>query len=259
MLIPNEITQLVAGSGNNFHARVARWLRDNGWHVAISPYYMDQTQNKAREIDLIAERLWPIDDQFGRPAADLAVRLFVECKFLPAHSVFWMTDKNMSTAEALVCRDRRFDSNHSFTKKHHYLATSPTVAKLFATSGKGQEAEPFYKALNQSLNALVAMRGRPTSSAGSGQRGSSPRFVLDYPVVVCSSFDQMFSVDFFAEPAPQPITTNFQLELRYAYIDGSGAQRDDDFLLDFVEFAQIETFINAIAEDAQIAAFLASS
>ena len=60
MTIPAEVTQLIKTSGNNFHAKVARWFRTNGWHIVISPYYMDQTQNKAREIDLIAEKLWPV-------------------------------------------------------------------------------------------------------------------------------------------------------------------------------------------------------
>ena len=259
MSIPSEITQLVAGSGNSFHAKVARWLRSDGWHVVISPYYMDQTQNKAREIDLIAEKLWPIFDAFGRPVAGLAVRLFVECKYIPTYSVFWMTDKNLLAAEALVCRGGHFRPNNTYTSKHHYLATSATVAKLFATSGKGQEAEPIYKALNQSLNALVAMRGRSISLPEAKKRGSIPRFVMEYPVVVCSSFDQMFSVDFFSEPTPKQIVKNFQLEVRYAYVDSVGGQCEDDFLLDFVEFAQIDAFTTAIAEDAKVAAFFAGS
>ncbi len=48
MAVPNEVSELIKNSGNNFHAKVACWLSDNGWHVVVSPYYMDQTQNKAR-------------------------------------------------------------------------------------------------------------------------------------------------------------------------------------------------------------------
>jgi hypothetical protein len=58
VVIPQEVLQLVRSSGNNFHAEVARWFHANKWHIVISPYYMDQTQNKAREIGLIAERRW---------------------------------------------------------------------------------------------------------------------------------------------------------------------------------------------------------
>ena len=60
MSVPDEITKLIDNSGNNFHAKVARWLSNDGWHITVSPYYMDQSQSKAREIDLIAEKAWPI-------------------------------------------------------------------------------------------------------------------------------------------------------------------------------------------------------
>jgi hypothetical protein len=174
-------------------------------------------------------------------------------------SLLWARRRQWSTAEALVCRGGHFRPNNTYTSKHHYLATSATVAKLVATSGKGQEAEPIYKALNQSLNALVAMRGRSVSIPEAKKRGSIPRFVMEYPVVVGSSFDQMFSVDFFSEPTPEQIVENFQLEVRYAYVDSVGGQCEDDFLLDFVEFAQIDAFTTAIAEDANVAALFAGS
>ena len=57
MGVPAEVSELLKDSGNNFHAKVACWLNDHNWHVIVSPYYMDQTQNKAREIDLIEEKL----------------------------------------------------------------------------------------------------------------------------------------------------------------------------------------------------------
>jgi hypothetical protein len=103
MPVPDEVLKLVAESGNNFHAKVARWMQADGWHVTVSPYYMDQTQNKAREIDLVAEKLWPVMDTFGRTIDDVAVRLFIECKFIPSYSVFWFTDKDKESAEKLVC------------------------------------------------------------------------------------------------------------------------------------------------------------
>ena len=81
MTIPKEVTELIQSSGNNFHAKVARWLAASGWHVVVSPYYMDQTQNKAREIDLVAEKTWPIQDSFGRAVDNIAVRLLVEKSF----------------------------------------------------------------------------------------------------------------------------------------------------------------------------------
>jgi len=73
MPVPETITKLIEGSGNNFHAKVARWFTEHGWAVAVSPYYMDQTLSKARELDLIVEKAWPINDRYGRATGDVVV------------------------------------------------------------------------------------------------------------------------------------------------------------------------------------------
>jgi hypothetical protein len=236
--IPDEIFKLIGSSGNSFHAKVARWLSGNGWHIIVSPYYMDQTQNKAREIDLIAEKLWIIRDMFDQPLDYLAVRLFIECKFVPSHSVFWFAERDQESAENLVCSGGPFRADNFYTKKHHYLSQNTKVAKLFASSAsKASENEPFYKALNQALNAMVSMKRQSVSVPVLKETGRSAKVVLEFPVVVCSSFDQMYSVDFDAESQPESIKDIFQLEVRYAYIDSKSTQRNDYFLLDFVEFS----------------------
>ncbi|MBK6850463.1 MAG: hypothetical protein IPG93_02345 [Burkholderiales bacterium] len=258
MTTPKEVVDLVKGSGNNFHAKVARWFQSDGWHTTISPYYMDQTQNKAREIDLIAEKSWPIENIFGHWQGDVVVRLFIECKYVPSYSVFWFTDKHQGEAHKLVCSSGIFPDSNQYTNKHHYLVHSPKVAKLFASNvQKGQELEPFYKALNQALNALVSMRYKP-SLLPQVQKSRGAVVALDFPVVVCSSFERLWGVDFFAEAEPQQLTENFQLEVRYAYADANGTSRDDYFLLDFVEFNQLSAFAEAIAEDAKVAAYMSS-
>ena len=259
MDVPDEISKLVGNSGNKFHAIVARWFSAKGWHVVVSPYYMDQTQSKAREIDLIAEKLWPVPDTFDHHVGHVAVRLFIECKFVPSYSVFWFADKDRESARDLVCARGHFQPDNIYTEKHHYLAKGAKVAKLFATSvSKAQENEPFYKALNQALNAMTSMSDRPISIPSLKKKQESPLATIEFPVVVCSSFDQIYSVDFHSDSKPEPVVENFQLEVRYAYIDGRNNQRDDYFLLDFVEFSQLEKFSEVISEDAGTAAFFAS-
>lgn len=142
MPTPLSVTQLVEGSGNNFHAKVARWFHAHGWYTAVSPYYMDQSQAKARELDLVVEKLWPINDSFGNHLGDVVVRLFVECKFVAAEAVFWFAPKDVPAARKLVCNSRPFREDNTYTDKHHYIATCPNVAKLFASSNsKAQENE----------------------------------------------------------------------------------------------------------------------
>lgn len=251
--IDEKIYDLIKKSGNSFHATVARWFSDNDWHVVVSPYYMDQTQNKAREIDLVAEKLWPVDK--SGPQDYVAVRLFIECKFVASPSVFWFAEKDRKSAQELVCvASSPFRANNIDIQEHHYLAQSSKVAKLFATDArKAPENEPFYKALNQVLNAMVSMRKKPISTPAV-KKFRSQQAVLEFPVVVCSSFDQIYSVDFYTGSQPKPIEDNFQLEVRYAYIDRNNKQRDDYFLLDFVEFNQLGQFAAAIDRNAKIAA-----
>jgi hypothetical protein len=255
MAIPDEVSNLIKNSGNNFHAKVARWFSANNWHVVVSPYYMDQTQNKPREIDLMAEMLWPVNDMHGRHLDYIAVRLFIECKYVLSPSVFWFAEKDQVSAKRLVCGKGSFRKNNIHTDRHHYLTQSLKVAKLFATStSKTAENEPFYKALTQTLNAMVSMTIRPFSIPRLKELRNPPCENIQFPVVVCNSFDKIYSVDFNTESQPELIKDNFQLEVRYAYLDINNTQRDDYFLLDFVEFNQLEKFTEAITRDADIAA-----
>ena len=259
MTIPKEIVELVSSSGNNFHAKVARWFTEHGWHVVISPYYMDQSQSKAREIDLVAEKLWPVEDSFRNKKDDIAVRLFIECKFVATDAVFWFADKDRDSALELVCANGSLPRDNFYTNKHHYLSQSPRVAKLFSSSNtKAAENEPFYKALNQALNAMVSMRGQPVTIPTARKTQRFPMAILEYPVVVCSSFDRIYAVDFNADSDPEPINENFQLEVRYAYVDRHESQWNDYFLLDFVAFDKLAEFEKAIDAGASAAAFLAS-
>lgn len=260
MPAPEAILKLVQNSGNSFHSKVARSLVDLGWHVVVSPYYLDQTQGKAREIDLIAEKIWPFFDNFGRPAGDIAVRLFIECKYVPSYAVFWFADKDKKAAKDLVCRGSPFREDNTYTDKHHYLTHSPRVAKLFASAGsRTGENEPFYKALNQALNGMVSLRGQALSLPEiKRSRQSYPSVILEFPVVVCNSFSSIYSANFDNDSEPTPLTENFQLEVQYAYADRQQNQRDEYFLLDFIEFDQMAQFMELIEEDATSAAYLAS-
>lgn len=259
MTAPKEITDLISTSGNTFHAKVARWFSQQGWHVEISPYYMDQTQGKAREIDLVAEKI--VADIQDFPSAlkgQVAIRLFIECKFVATDSVFWFADKDRISAKNLVCKSGGFRENNSYTDQHHYL-TKNRVAKLFAsTNNKNSENEPFYKALNQALNGMVSMLGR-SLAIPKVHKSRLPIEVLEFPVVVCSSFARLYEMDFFADSEPQPITENFQLEVRYAYADRSGNPRNDYFLLDFVAMEKLGEFVKSIEKDGDLSAYLSSN
>ena len=162
--------------------------------------------------------------------------------------------------EELVCSSGGFRKDNSYTAQHHYLASGNRVAKVFAsTNARGQEAEPFYKALNQALNGLVSLRVQPTSAATSSRGADRVLAILDYPIVVCSSFAFLYAADFDGQHEPSEIRDNFQLEVQYAYIDPSGRTKDNLFVLDFVEYEKLAQFIASIQRDAEIAGYLSSS
>lgn len=256
--VPIQVQQLVDSSGNSFHARVARWFRDAGWHVRVSPYYLDRSQEKAREIDLVVEKAVEIRNFANRFEGDVVVRLFVECKFVAGHTVFWVAERDQSAAEALVVSSPPFRADNAYTRKHHYLADAP-VAKLFAAEqSRGAEFEWMYKALNQVLNAQTSMLGQSVTIPQL-QRYKARKVVLNFPVVVCSSFERIFRTDFFEAGAAQKVNDNFQLEVSYAYTDVQGTPRDGYFLVDIVEFEQLEALAVAVLNDAQVASYLAAS
>ena len=130
-----EIEALVNESGNSFHCRVANYLKEKGWHTHVSPYYMDSATSKPREIDLIAEKSWPYYGFKGKNGA-VIIKLFIECKYIPQANLFWFSDKDVASAKQWVIANTPLRENNIFTERHHYLATNPKVAKLFATPVK---------------------------------------------------------------------------------------------------------------------------
>ena len=91
----------------------------------------------------------------------------------------------------------------------------------------------------------------------SPEAGHSVRVVLLPSSADCRSFEQLYAVDFFDESTPSQINDNFQLEVQYAYMNNVGKQRNDYFLIDFVEYERLESFASCIDEDARAAAYLA--
>src|SRR3990167_10379428 len=116
--------------------------------------------------------------------------------------VFWFTSKKRKAVEGVVCNSGHFRENNLYTNQHHYLV-GDRVAKLFTSSNnRGKEGEPFYKALNQALNGLVSLRTQPAEGSRPEESSSRVLAVLDFPIVVCSSFANLYSADFDGQRDP---------------------------------------------------------
>jgi len=245
-----EVNSIINESGNSFHCRVTNYLKEKGWHTLVSPYYMDGATNKPREIDLIAEKSWLYSDRFEGKHGTINIKLFIECKYIPQTNVFWFSDKDMASTKEWITSNTPLPERNMFTDRHHYLSTNPKVAKLFASKNKPNvENEVIYKALNQSLNAMVYLRHRKSIIPEPRNRNNDILATIEIPVILCNSFEKFHRVEIEDSSTPDVIHDNFQLEVNYAYLDQSKNHRNEFFLIDIVDFNNINAFLALLEAD----------
>lgn len=251
-----KVKAIIAQSGNTFHCKVLKYLQEKGWTVLISPYFNDNVSSKPREIDLIAEKAFEAQDGYGTFLGTVNVKLFIECKYISQKTVFWFHDKDKQKAEDLVTKTTPLTKNNSYTNKHHYLEGVGSVAKLFADERKNSaDNEIFYKALNQSLNAMVYYRNRESIIKLPPGRNDYVIQTINYPAIVCNSFDNLYRVEINSGNDPSTITENFQLEVNYAYMTSSGNNVNEYFLIDILNFDLFDNFLEKIKIDTELVSF----
>lgn len=248
-----KLHSIISPSGNTFHGKVLKYLKQHGWTVLISPYYNDNLSSKPREIYLIAEKAFKcITDHFGRYIGTVNIKLYIECKHISQKTIFWFYDKDKIKAEDLVIQTTPMTRNNTYTNKHHYLEGDDRVAKLFADEKKSSaDNEIFYKALNQCLNAMIYHRGKGSIIKLPNSQSDYIRATIDYPVIVCNNFENLYRVDIDTEPAPTKINDNFQLEINYAYMNSAGKNADEYFLIDIVSFDLFDIYLSKLESDAK--------
>ena len=238
---------------------VLNYLKQKEWTVLVSPCYSDNFPGKPREIDLIAEKAITVNNPFSPLLGVVRVKLFIECKYIPQQVVFWFHDKDINKATELVLKETQLSKGDVFNQKHHYLSEhNERVAKLFASNDdKRLENDPIYKALNQSLNAMVYYRDR-SSILPPLPKGRNILASVEYPVIICNSFKNFYKVDIESTEKPKKITDNFQLEINYAYMNVTKKPKDEYFLIDVLDYKKIDSFLQALdrtAEDSISARF----
>lgn len=248
-----EVKSIIDESGNSFHCKVVNYFEQKGWHTLISPYYLDGSSNKSREIDLIAEKYWECYDKLGRVCGTINIKLFIECKYIPQTNVFWFSDKDKESTMDWLVTNTTMKKDIRYTEEHHYLASNPKVAKLFASKNKKNvENEVIYKALNQSLNSMVYLRNKGSVIPEKQNRNNTILKTIEMPVIVCNSFEKFHRVDISDSNIPKPIGNNFQLEVNYAYLDQEKKDRNEFFLIDIIDINKADDFLNQIDSDMKV-------
>lgn len=240
--------ELIGKHGNAFHMRVAAKLQSLGWVTTISPYYSDSVTDKPREVDIIAEKYFPLGlSVFGRSLGAVLVRLFVEAKYLNDVSVFWFQPFDSATIKQKIQAQYGLESpvdNYSHFAQHHYI-TPVEVAKLAASGQVQPENDPFYKGVTQAVNSLIYYRQKPPLGL---PLAFKHRMTIEYPIVVVSDQDKLFKAAASEGERAEALTNPFCYELQYAYLDANRKSMTEYFLVDIIGCDQLEAYLQTVDE-----------
>jgi hypothetical protein len=248
-------------NGNDFHYQVADFFETKGWSVNRSPYYIDLRTQKSREIDIIAQKKWPVIEKFRQKSAGILVRLFIECKWiLPSVSLhFNFIDNNKDLAERLarnnnILRERNHpppltDMSKDPPRIHHYLQQNEVARNCACVLSKGGNKDIFYEAWDQALHALIYYKNQLQQQRWvpvDVDFNDEPIYTIDYPVVVFNSFNTFHKRDWNSQTST-PMMDNFLWSVEYSYSETSRNQeqirRREDFLVDITSFPTLENFL----------------
>jgi len=243
------VNELIEKSGNGFHTKVARYLRENDWTVRLGQYYVDAATDKPREIDLIAERVL-LQGRPYRNQVELHLRLIIECKYVPSDVVFWMDAMDVVSATALIESTTPMKSSRSSLSRHHYLQGRTVVAKLFAGRPDGKEdSDPVFRALNQCMGGYVN-----TGRLQIIDQKSSSKAVLDlsYPIIVFNCFEKFHQINMVGSGpnTAEAVKDNFQFEAHYAYKRENRAA-SQYMLVDMVSYDLFDRFLASLYKEAE--------
>ncbi len=250
--------EIIERSGNSFHSKVVKKLRECGWNVLVSPHYSDNFTDKPREIDIIAEKKFDVNGFVHGWLGTLNVRLFIECKYINGETVFWFDTKDQDRAIDRIMRDTSMEhpSKNVMIQKHHYYQDVP-VAKLFSSDkSRGEDNEIISKAINQNLNATVYYRNRGDLKLVKTPHGYIENILshVSYPLIVVNTLEKFHSTDMDGSGKISPINEPFQLEVNYAYTDKDRNAHSEYFLIDVTSLDKLPDFLDKTIEKMDVPA-----
>jgi hypothetical protein len=255
----------MAENANDFHYKVSDYLKAKGWDVEISPYYVDLIKQRSREIDIVACKEYPIITRFPRRRAKLQVRLFTECKWiLPTVSVylnFLPKDEKLAINLARdndILRQKFYAPLEGLSgeplRVHHYIQPKEVVrTAICENKGKGsRNNDIFFDAWEQALHALLYYKHyTPKRWIPVDKEFVDTIYIIDYSVVVVSSFDTFYKRDWISKMSSQ-INDNFIWSVNYSYpVLSNNEQRHirKDFFVDITSFPTFEGFLENLEQN----------
>jgi hypothetical protein len=149
-----KLKEQIDVDGYGHESRVRQKLEDLGWSVQPGETYLDIAKKVDREIDLLAEKIYPRSDYDG---GNIGIRLVIECKWkktkaknLPNDVAINTESRNTSEIIKLIAKEFDLDDPRDFDiSKHHYLDSGIHLAS-HTTPNNGY----FYEAVEQVVHAF---------------------------------------------------------------------------------------------------------
>ena len=231
----DKILNIIQKSGHTFHLKIANKLEELGWIVTNSPYYNDPDSDKAREIDIIAQKEYPVNDIYRSENPEkIIIKLFIECKYINSSTVFWLKKRNLKKAKELATDnpilDDKPDNYLNEMNKHHYVNNNEVSCQWDCES-----KDVFAEAQHQVLKAMIFFK----------EYQDSEYYEIDFPIIVINSFEQLAKKE-EAQEDYSSITDNFQLEINYSFKDKAKENITKYFLVDIVSLSLLDDFIKQL-------------
>lgn len=242
-----DFKDLIKKSGNNLHLEVADALKDKGWDVELSSYYYDDTTDKPREIDIVANRNEGVGSeakgsQGGKVIDTFNVSLYIECKYFTKDVAFRMWPIGEQEQDAALHLNKitkgKFITFMNNNSSHHnsYYRSIKNVGKLHDTENE----KSVFDALTQPIKSLIFSKD---------DDGTINKIYI--PVVVYTGIDGIYPIQGQDQNLDklQPFEY-LSYGLNYAYRSAhTGFLKREFFIVDFVHENLLSKYLIKIEKD----------
>jgi hypothetical protein len=238
-----SLEKIIKNSGNYLHLHIVELLEKCDWKVDLSSYYYDDTNDKPREIDIVASKTIELKS-FSSQNLTIAPEgfkliLFIECKYFKEEIAFHMRDyEGVDQARSIIVeRMNKGEVLTDINNNHHYF-NFKKIGKLYDC----QISKDVFDAITQPIKSLTFFKARNLEMG------------FYYPVVVFSGIDGIYQLETNDASDLQSIKSKkvVPFGVNYSYRSPiSDTLETQLFNVDFVEESMLEGYLNTIEFNAK--------
>jgi len=139
-------------SGHDFHFDIEDRVNIKGWTINSKQSYLDDVEQKPREIDFVA-----IQHRESHNLRGNQVALVVECKYLEHDVKFWLRDNPKNHKAYFI---DGYPTNELFLNggRFHFFSPAKVASTLEENAKKNERKDKIYEAIMQASKALMYLR-----------------------------------------------------------------------------------------------------